>query len=175
MEASYTYSRAVGDAEDYNTLAGDDLSNRDYERGYLSYDRRHAIKVNATTITPWGFRVGTAVNWLSGLPYSQLQTRLAVDSLPPAYATLEEQITPRVRFVYPTRQRNDMRNRSYWNVDVNAAKEFNLKGGMNLQLRAEIFNLLNSDYLYIVGNFDGNNAWFRDFGRSFQISGRLAF
>ena len=115
------------------------------------------------------------MNWLSGLPYSQLQTRLAVDSLPPAYATLEEQITPRVRFVYPTRQRNDMRNRSYWNVDVNAAKEFNLKGGMNLQLRAEIFNLLNSDYLYIVGNFDGNNAWFRDFGRSFQISGRLAF
>jgi len=175
MEASYTYSRAVGDAEDYNTLAGDDLSNRDYERGYLSYDRRHAIKVNATTITPWGFRVGTAVNWLSGLPYSQLQTRLAVDSLPPAYASLEEQIAPRVRFVYPTRQRNDMRNRSYWNVDVNAAKEFNLKGGMNLQLRAEIFNLLNSDYLQILGNFDGNNAWFRDFGRSFQISGRLAF
>jgi outer membrane receptor protein involved in Fe transport len=175
MEASYTYSRAVGDAEAYNTLAGDDLSNQQYERGYLSYDRRHGIKVNATTITPWGFRVGTAVNWLSGLPYSQLVTRLAVDSLPPTYAELEEQVSPRVRLVYPTRQRNDMRNRSYWNVDVNAAKEFNLKGGLNLQLRAEIFNLFNSDYLYIQNNIDGNNDSFRDFGRTFQISGRLAF
>jgi len=166
----------VGDGEDYNTLTGDDLSNKQYERGFLSYDRRHAVKINATTITPWGFRVGMATNWLSGLPYSILQTQRAVDSLPPAYAELEEGgNSPRVRFVYPTRQRNDMRNRSYWNVDVNAAKEFNLKGGMNLQLRAEIFNLLNSDYLTIQNNINGTNQWFRDFGRSFQLSGRLAF
>ncbi|HET9300668.1 MAG TPA: hypothetical protein VFO11_12045, partial [Candidatus Polarisedimenticolaceae bacterium] len=175
MEASYTYSRAVGDAEAYNALAGDDLTNAKFERGFLSYDRRHAIKVNATTITPWGFRLGTALNWLSGLPYSQLRAEFAVDSLPPAYAELEEQTSPRFRLVYPTQQRNDMRNRSYWNVDVNAAKEFNLKGGLNLQLRAEIFNLLNSDFLYIANNVNGTNAYFRAFGRSFQISGRLAF
>ncbi len=175
MEASYTYSRAVGDAENYNALAGDDLSNAKFERGFLSYDRRHAVKVNATTITPWGFRVGTALNWLSGLPYSQLRAEFAVDSLPPAYAELEEQVSPRFRLVYPTQQRNDMRNRSYWDVDVNAAKEFNLKGGLNLQLRAEIFNLFNSDYLYIQNNVNGTNVYFRDFGRSFQISGRLAF
>jgi hypothetical protein len=60
-------------------------------------------------------------------------------------------------------------------VNVNAAKEFNLKGGLNLQLRAEIFNLFNKDNLTILANTNESNAWFRDFGRSFQLSTRLAF
>lgn len=175
MEASYTYARAVGDAEDYNQLAGDDRSNAQFERSFLSYDRRHSVKINATTITPWGFRLGSAVKWESGLPYSILENRFAVDSLPPAYATLEENTSRRVRLVYPTRKRNDQRNRSSWNFDVNAAREFNLKGGMNLQLRAEVFNLFNKDTLHVLQNRDETNAQFRDFGRSFQISTRLAF
>jgi len=45
--------------------------------------------------------------------------------------------------------------------------------GMRVQLDA--FNLFNSDYLYIQNNVNGTNVYFRDFGRSFQISGRLAF
>jgi outer membrane receptor protein involved in Fe transport len=175
MEASYAWSKAVGDAEDYNLQVGDDRSNLPFERGYLSYDRRHAVKVNATTITPWGFRLGSSVQWLSGLPYSITRDELAVDSMPPAYDTFSEPTSNRVRLVYPTRQRNDQRNRAAWNVNVNAAKEFNLKGGMNLQLRAEIFNLFNSDYLTIFENTNGANAAIRNFGRQFQISTRLAF
>ena len=62
-----------------------------------------------------------------------------------------------------------------WNINVNAAKEFNLKRGMNLQLRAEIFNLLNEDTMTILANSNEANVWFRDFGRSFQLSTRLAF
>jgi outer membrane receptor protein involved in Fe transport len=174
MEASYTWSRAIGDAEDYNQIEGDDRTTAQDERGFLSYDRRHAVKVNATTITPWGFRLGGAVQWLSGLPYSIIDTTLATDSIPPNYSHLLTR-SQRERRVYPTHQRNDQRNRSYWNFDVNAAREFNLKGGLNLQLRAEIFNLFNKDTLFVLQNRDSFNFQVRDFGRRFQISTRLAF
>jgi outer membrane receptor protein involved in Fe transport len=80
-----------------------------------------------------------------------------------------------VRLTYPTKRRNDQRNRGYWLFDVNAAREFNLKGGLNLQLRAEIFNLFNKDWLQIFENRDEINVQNREFGRSFQLSTRLAF
>ena len=48
-------------------------------------------------------------------------------------------------------------------------------GKRNLQLTAEIFNLLNDDTLKIFRQTNGNNAQVRRFGRQFQIGARLAF
>ena len=63
MQASYTWSKAEGDGEDFAQQLGDDRSLLEDEKGFQSYDQRHVVKVNATTITPWGFRLGAAVSW----------------------------------------------------------------------------------------------------------------
>jgi hypothetical protein len=174
LEGSYTYSRAVGDAEDFQLALGDDRTTLRDERGYLSYDQRHVVKVNATTITPWNFRLGLAARWQSGLPFSILEQNLSFDTLPPYYGSLGTP-DPIVRTSYPTHQRNDQRNPSWWEFDVSFIKEMNLPHGMNLQLRADVFNLLNDDPLRVLVNIDGKNFAVRDFGRQFQLGGRLAF
>ncbi|HZN54196.1 MAG TPA: TonB-dependent receptor [Candidatus Polarisedimenticolaceae bacterium] len=181
MEASYTYSKAKGQAEAFNLGLGDDRSTLEDEKGYQSYDRRHALKVNATTITPWGFRLGGTVNWQSGLPYSILVRQFSLASALPAYEEFGQPFTS-VRTKYATHRRNDQRNRSAWNFDAKLVKEVNLPKGMNLQLTAEIFNLLNED-TYAVYNensesgqqVNGTNDATRRFGRQYQIGVRLAF
>ena len=181
MEASYTWSQAFGQGEDFNLALGDDRSTLSDEQGYQSYNVRHAVKINATTVTPWGLRVGGAIQWQSGLPYSLLQRDLSFVQTPPVYGDLDRQFRP-VRTVYPTHQRNDQRNRSYWNVDAKLVKEMNLPKGMNLQLTAEIFNLLNMDTYAVYNNvsnsgqiINGTADSGRRFGRQYQIGVRLAF
>lgn len=180
LQGSYTYSRALGDAEDYRLQLGDDRSTLDDERGYLSYDQRHVVKVNATTQTPWGFRLGGAITWQSGLPFSILRLDPSFNQMPPFFnfGTPDQQIRTR----YVTGRRNDQRNPSYWNFDVRFAKEINLPGGKNLQLTAEVFNLLNDGTLIIWNPFigygrqiNGRNEATRRFGRQFQVGFRLAF
>jgi len=181
MNASYTWSKAVGNGESWNSFLGDDRTTRDAEYGYLSYDVRHALKVNATTITPWGFRAGTAISWQSGLPYSILEQKPTADSAPPTMLDLGDP-EPRARLRYPTGQRNDQRNRAYWNFDVKLDKEMNLGKGMNLQVALDIFNLLN-DRTYQVWNpfselgdqLNGYNDGYIRVGRTYQLSMKLSF
>ncbi len=58
----------------------------------------------------------------------------------------------RNRQQYPTGHRNDQRNDSYWNFDLKFTKELNLGRGLNMQLSAEIFNLLNDGTYQIYNN-----------------------
>jgi hypothetical protein len=182
LQASYTFSKAKGDGEDFNQALGDDRSLLDDEAGFQSYDQRHVVKVNATTITPWGFRLGGAVTWQSGLPYSLLIQKLAFDSIPPQYQTLGAGNPARVRQQYETGQRNDQRNDSYWNFDLKFTKEMNLGRGLNMQISLELFNMLN-DGTYLVYDplFDsgrqinGTNIAVRRFGRQWQVGFKLAF
>jgi hypothetical protein len=181
MDASYTWSKATGDAEDFQLALGDDRSTLEDEKGYLSYDQRHVVKVNATTLTPWGFRLGTSVTWQSGLPYSILTQDFSYSTSPPQYELLGGSDSP-VRTFYPTGQRNDHRNRSFWNFDVKASKEMNLPKGLNLQLSVLVKNLLN-DGTYLIytpgANFgqqiNGTNDATQRFGRQFELGMRLAF
>ena len=181
MEASYTWSKAYGDAEDFNLALGDDRSTLQDERGYLSFDRRHSVKVNATCLTPWGFRLGGSAQWESGLPYSILYRDTSASTTLPAYAEFGQTFTS-VRTRYVTHQRNDQRNPSAWNFDAKITKEINLPKGMNLQLDANIFNLLNEDTYSVYNNFtksgqqiNGTNDATRRFGRTYQVGMRLAF
>jgi hypothetical protein len=181
MNASYTWARALGNGESWNSFLGDDRTTRDAEFGYLSYDVRHSLKVNATTITPWGFRAGTAVTWESGLPYSILQQKPTADSAPPTMIDLGDP-EPRARLRYITGRRNDQRNRPYWNFDVKLDKEMNLGKGMNLQVAMDIFNLLN-DRTYQIWNpfselgdqLNGYNDGYTRMGRNYQLSMKLSF
>lgn len=182
MQGSYTFSKAIGDGEDFAQNLGDDRSLLEDEKGYQSYDQRHVVKVNATTITPWGFRLGGAVTWQSGLPYSLLERTLSFDQVVPEYGTLGSGNAARVRSLYTTGSRNDQRNSSYWNFDVKFTKEMNLGRGLNMQVSAEVFNLLN-DGTYIVYNqfqragfqVNGNNGAVRRFGRQWQVGMKIAF
>jgi len=182
MQASYTWSTARGDGEDFSQALGNDRSLIQDEQGYQAYDQRHVVKVNATTITPWGFRLGTAVSWQSGLPYSILLRKPAYDAVPPAYQTLGASGSVRTRSTYPTRTRNDQRNDSYWNVDVKFTKEFMVGRQLNLQFTAEVFNLLN-DGTYLIYDpvsetgeqVNGNNVSTRRFGRQWQVGIMFAF
>ena len=181
MQASYTWSRAIGDAEAFSSYVGDDPGNRDSEGGSLAYDQRHVVRINATTITPWGFRFGAATSWMSGLPYSILQVTSSADSIPLDYpSTFSGGIRTRTR--YPTFRRNDQRNRPSLTLNVKLDKEFNLSGGQNLQVSLEVFNLLN-DRNYVVYNpqlgygrqVNGQNDATVAPGRQCQLGLRLAF
>ena len=181
LQGSYTYSTAEGDGEDFGQDFDNDPSVVPDARGYQSYDQRHVVKLNATTITPWGIRLGTAVSWQSGLPYSTLIRRTSVDSLP--IPTRQFGATAgRSRISYPTGERNDERNSSYWNVDLRATKELNLPQGLNMQLSAEVFNVLDEG-TYQIYNTDlergvqinGVNEARRLFGRQWQLGIKLAF
>ena len=176
MNASYVWSKAVGDAEDFNQILGDDRSIIQDERGFLSTDQRHSVKVNATTIVPWagGFRFGTTVQWQSGLPYSILTQDFSVDAVPPIYGGLASPES-RTRLRYTTHQRNDQRNEGWWNFDIHLAKEMSLRGGVNLQVTADVFNVLNDNTLRVVNQVNKFNGSFRRFGRRFQLGLRLAF
>ena len=181
MEASYTWSKATGDAEDFNLALGDDRSTLQDEKGYLSFDRRQSFKINATCLTPWGFRIGGTANWESGLPYSLLYRSSSASQSLPLYDEFKQSFTS-VRTRYLTKQRNDQRNPSAWLFNMKLVKEFNLSKGMNLQLDAEIFNLLNDDTYSVYNTFvksgqqiNGTNDATRRFGRTYQIGMRLAF
>ncbi|MCP3979822.1 MAG: TonB-dependent receptor [bacterium] len=174
LQGSYTWSEAIGDAEDFEQLLGNNRDVQDDERGFLAFDQRHVVRVNAMTITPWGFRLGGTLRWESGLPYSLLHEAFFQFNLPPQYfgmgVTGEQQ-----GFFYPTEQRNDQRNSSFWTFNVRLAKEFALRGGQNLQITGEIFNLLNDDTLRQLDRIDGVANGTRRFGRQYQIGLRLAF
>lgn len=181
MDASYTWSRNVGQAEDFEQVLGNDNANLDDEKGYVGFDQRHVVKLNAAVITKANIRLGTTISWQSGLPYSlQAQQR--------SYNTLAFELgeigspDPSTRIAYPTRQRNDQRNPGYWNVDVRIAKEFKVGRRLNIQLGADIFNLLDDD-TYIIYNeglkygriINGTAEGTRNFGRRYQVSAKLQF
>ncbi len=181
MNASYTWSEAKGDGEDFFQELGDDPTLKDNIFGFQSYDQTHVVKVNATTVTPWGVRLGTAVIWQSGLPYSILIREFSFDSQAPITEAFGGEGARR-RLTYPTGVRNDQRNPSSWLVNLKATKELKLGKGMNLQLSAEVFNVLDDD-TYSVYNadfrrgqqFNGINEATRNFGRRWQMGMKLSF
>ena len=73
MNGSYTWSRALGDAEEFNQLLGDDPSALQEERSYISYDQRHVFKLNAAVDTP-SLAPGRTLRYESGLPYSIVES-----------------------------------------------------------------------------------------------------
>jgi hypothetical protein len=181
MNGSYTYSTAEGDGEDFLQELANDPSLRDNVFGAQSYDQRHVAKLNATTITPWGLRLGTAVSWQSGLPYSILAQDTSDDILPPSTSFFAAP-GARLRQSYPTGERNDQRNRSYWNIDAKVTKELRLERDMHLQLSAEVFNVLDDDTYLIYNPFfeagqqlNGENEAIRRFGRRWQLGAKLSF
>jgi hypothetical protein len=173
LEASYVWSKATGNAEDYNQTLGNDPTTVQDEFGYLSYDQRHVVKVNVTTQLPlWNVRLSSAFTWQSGLPYSITQERTSNDQ-PRFYGPFRIAYN-QPRTTFPTHQRNDQRNGSFWNFDLGGRKDFTI-GKTNLEASVDVFNVFNDDALEIQGETPPSLVAQRHRGRQFQVGAKLTF
>ena len=193
MQGSYTYSRAVGAAEDYQSKLGNDPSTVESEFGYLDYDQRHVVKAFATVYLPHEWQVGTSAAWASGLPYSIVSRFFALDN--ERYqqfrtrfgSTVVDPVTgPR----FEAAARNSRRNDSTLDVNLNVRRSF-VMGRTTAAAIVEIFNVLNSDDLRVFtyepsrGEFKPGDGILlatplqidaeRRFGRRFQIGLQIEF
>jgi hypothetical protein len=136
MQASYTYSEAIGQAEGYAQGLGNDPSTMDDEEGYLLFDQRHRVLVYATSHLPKDVELGVSIMWESGVPFSiQGQT---VDR--------DDVGNTIFRTYFPTTQRNDQRNDGFWGIDAKVVKRF-LIGRVQASGELSVQNLLNDDDL----------------------------
>ena len=184
MDASYTYSRAQGDAEDFTSPLGDDPAAVPYEYGYLNFDQRHIVRFNGTTFLPGDWSVGGVVQWASGLPYSLETTAFSLDNISyPAFRTLFGRILPAdPKPVFVPENRNSRRNQPILNIDLQATKSF-VMGRFNSKLFLAVQNLLNTDDLSITtyqpDNPNRGGALQIDaerrFGRRYQLGFQFEF
>ncbi len=134
MQASYTYSRATGQAEIFNSSVGDDPATRGEEDGYLGYDQRHRVVIAAVGHLPRAVELGGRITWESGTPYTVEDLILDQD----------DQGNTSVRVLYPTGLRNDQRNGGRWIVDARIAKRF-LIGEVGILAEIAVNDLLDGD------------------------------
>ncbi|MEE9293098.1 MAG: TonB-dependent receptor, partial [Acidobacteriota bacterium] len=192
MQSSYTYSRAVGQAEDYESQLGNDPSTVESEFGYLDFDQRHVVKLNAVTFLPGDWQLGLSTTWSSGLPYSTVSRFFALDNVGYQQFRTRFGLTERVgnEFRFRDIQRNSERNNAFYDINVRARKAV-VFGKYAGAIFLEVFNLLNTDDLRIVtydpNPGDSSNAadgesqvplgidGTRRFGRRFQVGFQIDF
>ncbi|HEV8375412.1 MAG TPA: TonB-dependent receptor, partial [Candidatus Polarisedimenticolia bacterium] len=177
MEASYTLARAQGDAESYLSELGNDPSVAEFERGFLDYDQRHAVKFNAIAFLPRDWQVGGTARWSSGLPYSAIATGSSQDdSGYSQYRIVYGYTDSSGAFV--SERRNSHRNAAAYDFNARVQKSFVL-GKASAKAFLEVFNLLNDDTLRIytwepgVSQLQLNEE--RRFGRRFQLGFQVGF
>jgi hypothetical protein len=184
METSYTYSRARGDAEDFLSQQGDDPATLGLETGYLDFDQRHVVKLNAVTFLPGDWQVGGTMQWSTGLPFSVIDFYSATNDFD--YSTsrrlLGRLVTGNLGPVFEGIRRNSQRNDSIYRINLRAQKAFVL-GKYNSKLFLTVDDILNTDDLdidtYDPGNTNTQGAVQlnaeREFGRRFQVGFEFEF
>ncbi len=151
FQGSYTYSRARGSAEDFQSRLGNDPSTVESEFGYLDFDQRHVVKLNAAVFLPRDWRVGATVTWGSGLPYSVISRFFALDDV--RYEQFRTLFGRTVRdpggaFRFVPERRNSGRNDPVYDVNLQVRRNVVL-GRRVAAVSLEIFNLLNTDDLRV--------------------------
>jgi len=168
MQATYTWSRAEGDAESFASIQGNDPAVSDKASGLLDYDQTHVFKFQAVTYLPHEILLGGTLMWASGLPYTFISNTGDYDD--------QGLLTPQ-RIFSITGEKNDQRNGSQLTLDGRLEKRFRAgKAQVAAFLSAE--NLLNRDELVLRqvdrderGIVDGE----RRFGRRFEIGASIHF
>ena len=193
LQGSYVYSRAQGQAEDFQSRAGNDPSVIESEYGYLDFDQRHVIKINLGMFLPGDWQAGMVTSWASGLPYSVISRFFSVDrSNYPQFRTRYgyTAVEDGTRAFVPL-PRNSERNGSVLDINLSARKNFVI-GKCTSAVSLEVFNVLNTDDLHIRtyepeqgDSFDINAESSvngpleldatRRFGRRWQIGFQIAF
>jgi outer membrane receptor protein involved in Fe transport len=193
FQGSYTYSRAQGQAEDFQSKLGNDPSTVESEYGYLDFDQRHVFKTNAAFFLPGDWQMGTSATWASGLPYSIISRFLALDNV--GYQQFRTRYGTTVPsgngLVFQTISRNSERNVSTLDLNASLRKNFVL-GHTVWAASLEVFNMLNRDELRIhtyepnrPTGFDTSSSALvssplqldaeRRFGRRYQLGFQVQF
>ncbi|HEV8701291.1 MAG TPA: hypothetical protein VGV60_08470, partial [Candidatus Polarisedimenticolia bacterium] len=194
MQTSYTYSRATGAAESFDSRLGNDPSTLEQEFGYLDFDQRHVVKLNATTYLPGDWQVGASMSWASGLPYSVISRFFAMDNVDYQQFRTRfgfSQATEGAQATFIPERRNSHRNDATLDVNLRAKKAL-VVGKYSSGVFFEVYNLLNRDDLrvYTYEPDRGDNAGrdelgqrtaplqvdgVRRFGRRFQVGFQIEF
>ena len=177
MEASYTFSKAWGDAESYRDSYGDDPSITEFEPGYMDYDQRHVVKLNALAYLPRDWQIGGTAQWASGLPYSVVEiNRDSLDDV--GFIQSRRRFGHRGGDSFIAESRNIHRNNAVYDFNARIQKNF-VVGHASGAGFFEVFNILNSDDLRITALYSDQYALQavgeRRFGRRFQLGVQISF
>ncbi len=187
MNASYTYSRNLSQAEDFESSLGDDPAAVPFEFGYSSDDQRHVVKFNAIAFLPKDWQMGTTMSWATGLPYSVISTFAALDNFDyPQFRLLYGYVPDRAdaqgNRTFVSLRRDDHRNAAQLSINAEAQKSFVI-GKLASRFFITVENLLNKDDLrvfsYQPASPDRSGALQIDserrFGRRFQLGLQFEF
>jgi hypothetical protein len=193
FSGAYTISKAIDDASDpgataYETNLPQDVNNMAAERALASFDHRHRFVGYATYELPRfglgrGWRATGIVNLESGAPFTvNLGTDRANIGSGPAQRP-DQTCDPNqggartaaqwfnttcfslpAQYTFGNAPRNSVRAPGYASVDASLQRDVTLRGDVRVQLRLEVFNLLNRANL----NVPNRIAFTPNFGRIFS-------
>jgi outer membrane receptor protein involved in Fe transport len=154
LQSSYTFGRARGDVDNFRlansmvpglTAIGGD---RSYQWGPSDTDVPHLFVLSGTYEAPLGLRVGTILFARSGFPYTGL---VGQDSDGDGFSSSTSSYGDRPASL----GRNSFRYPPTVTFDASAAYEVKLPGVQRVEIRFDVFNLLNrkniSTYNTIIG------------------------
>jgi outer membrane receptor protein involved in Fe transport len=143
LNANYSYILSTGVAEDISEFEEGFEEHSPPgtaflpEVGVLEDDQRHEVNINLLNYMPGDFRVGTIVNWASGLPYSRIYVYNNPTICP---------FNPSLCGGFLGEGRNAYRNPSHWRVDMSLIKDFEWGESWGT-LSLEVENLFNEAYV----------------------------
>ncbi len=183
LNASYTWSKYTGNFDQDNISTVND-ANRfigssgfadgvgrntwNNRQGRLRGDRPHQIKVFGYYDLPWNGRVGAFANYQSGQPWE-------VWSVTP-YEDYTRSRSSWVRFGEPSGSR---RTAAHFQLDLNYTQKIHVLNGKEIELRADVFNIFNSQTGYNIqpredrGGFGEPRTYFKP--RRVQLSVKARF
>ena len=163
FRGSYVWSHYYGNFDQDNSTTNNDANvfigssliadgagrqlwnNRD---GDLRGDRRHMLKLYGFYELPWQARVGAYVIAQSGQPWEAWDSNV--------YRALTRSTSDTGRYAEPAGSR---RSSSHWQVDFNYTQNIAIWNDLNLQLRADLYNLFDKQTGYNI-NTKVNSAGF---------------
>jgi len=184
INASYVWSHYYGNFDQDNTTTTNDANNFigssyygdgrgryswDNRYGKLSGDKPHLLKVYGYYTLPWEANLGAYFVFQSGSAWENWDgTRYGYSS-----TTISSHVS---RYAEPAGSR---RTASHWQLDLNYTQDFKFSGDMELQLRADLFNVFNRQTGYNKNPyvFDENYGESRSYynPRSLQLSVNFKF
>lgn len=141
-QVSYTWSRSENEQDDFGSAAqGSDPF--DFRRARASNDIPHALAANATYVLPYEVSVSGIFIARSG---ARIDPTAGVDLNGDGFFTDRP----------GSFERNSFQTEAVRNVDMSLVKSLALGGGRTIELRADVFNMFNTENITNV-----NNVWGR--------------